>query len=108
MDIYSLGTVLLEIGEWRSLKSLIEKVVDVRKSVSTIDLAKVKPFLLDENPQGGLSMLKYRMGDVYAAVTKMMLSGVIPGSLVSEKDEYLAFRPDILDIAVREIGRCVV
>lgn len=32
MDIYSLSTVLLEIGEWRSLKSLAEKFVDVRKN----------------------------------------------------------------------------
>lgn len=108
MDIYSLGTILLEIGEWRSLKSLVEKFVDVRKPVSTIALAKVKTFLLDEDPSGGLSMLKYRMGNVYAAVTKMMLSGDVPQSFASDKDEYLAFRPDILDIAVRELGRIVV
>ena len=108
MDIYSLGTILLEIGEWRSLKSLVEKFADVRKSVSTIALAKVKTFLLDEDPSGGLSMLKYRMGNVYAAVTKMMLSGDVPQSFASDKDKYLAFRPDILDIAVRELGRIIV
>ena len=108
MDIYSLGTVLLEIGEWRSLKNLAEKFVDVRKSVPTTELAKVKTFLLEENPSGGSSMLRYRMGDVFAAVTRMMLSGDVPESFASEKDEYLAFRPDILDIAIRELGRCVI
>ena len=108
MDIYSLGTILLEIGEWRSLKNLAEKLVDVRKSVPTSELAKVKTFLLEEKPPGGLGMLRYRMGDVFAAVTRMMLSGEVPESFASEKDEYLAFRPDILDIAIRELGRCVI
>lgn len=108
MEIYSLGTILLEIGEWRSLKSLVEKFINVRKPVSMIALAKVKSFLLNEDPSGGLSMLKYRMGNIYAAVTKMMLSGDVPQSFASDKDEYLAFRPDILDIAVSELGQIVV
>ena len=107
-DIYSLGTILLEIGEWRSLKSLVEKTVDVRKSVSTIQLAKVRPFLLDESSRGGLAMLKYRMGNVYAAVTEMMLSGDVPDAFALEKRDYQMFSPDVLDIAVRELGRCIV
>jgi hypothetical protein len=73
-DIYALGTILLEIGEWRSLRSLVESVVDMSKSdVAPIQLAKIRPFLLDESPYGGLGSLRYRMGHVYATVTKMML-----------------------------------
>ena len=92
MDIYSLGTILLEIGEWRSLKTLVERFIDFRKLASTIELSKVRTFFLDENPSGGLSMLEYRMVNVCAAVTKTMLSGDAPESFASDKDEYLAFR----------------
>lgn len=78
-DIYALGTILLEIGEWRSLKSLIEKVVDVAKpDVALTQLAKIKPFLLDDGPKGGLATLKFRMRDIYTSVTKMMISGNVP------------------------------
>ncbi|KAL2042838.1 hypothetical protein N7G274_004598 [Stereocaulon virgatum] len=108
-DIYALGTVLLEIGEWRSLRSLVEKVVDVSKTnVPLAQLALVKPFLLDEGPKGGLGMLKYRMGDIYAQVTKMMLSGEIPAAPQAQEEADVVFRPDMLDIAIRELGRCVV
>lgn len=78
-DIYALGTILLEIGEWRSLKSLVEKVVDVGKpDVALIQLAKIRPFLLDDGPKGGLATLKFRMGDIYTSVTKMMIGGEVP------------------------------
>jgi hypothetical protein len=108
-DIYALGTILLEIGEWRSLRRLVEKIVDVsRPNVPLDQLALVKPFLLNEGPKGGLGMLKYRMGDVYAQVTKMMLSGVVPPAPQAQKEAGIVFRPNVLDIAVRELGRCVV
>ncbi len=78
-DIYALGTILLESGEWRSPKSLVEKVVDVAKpDVALTQLAKIKPFLLDDGPKGGLATLKFRMGDIYTSVTKMMISGNVP------------------------------
>ena len=108
-DIYALGTILLEIGEWRSLRSLVEKVVDVSKANVPLDqLAQVKPFLLNEGPKGGLGMLKYRMGDVYAQVTRMMLSGEVPAAPQAQNGAGIVFRPDMLDVAVRELGRCVV
>lgn len=77
------------------------------KTVPTTELAKVKTFLSEKNASGGSGMLRYRMGDVFAAVTRMMLSGDVPESCASERHEYLAFRPDILDVAIRELGRCV-
>ncbi|KAL8697648.1 MAG: hypothetical protein Q9201_007020 [Fulgogasparrea decipioides] len=108
-DVYALGTVLLEIGEWRSLKSLVEKIVDVGKAdVTLIQLAKVKPFLLDDGPKGGLRTLKFRMGDVYTLVTRMMLSGEIPEQAPVNKESSEIHTPSILDIAVRELGRCII
>ncbi|MCJ1224652.1 hypothetical protein MMC12_001297 [Toensbergia leucococca] len=108
-DVYALGIMLVEIGEWRSLRSLVEKVVDVSKAnVPTNRLEKVRPFLLDDGPKGGLGMLKYRMGDVYVAVAKMMLSGKIPQSWDYTRDSGLIFRPDLLDVAIRELGRCII
>ena len=120
-DIYALGTILLEIGEWRSLKSLVERIVNVGKSdVALSQLAKIKPFLLDEETKGGLATLSFRMGEVYALVTKMMLSGEIPqvfGETRSSGDTKSSgetrssgelFTPNLLDVAVRELSRCII
>ena len=108
-DIYALGIILLEIGEWHSLKTLVKKVVDLeRPDISLDQLAKVRPFLLDEGPKGGLWMLKYRMGDIYARVTKMMLSGEVPETTEVWKGDGVTFRPDLLDIAITELKRCMI
>ena len=108
-DIYALGTILLEIGEWHSLKTLVKKVVDLeRPDISLDQLAKVRPFLLDDGPKGGLWMLKYRMGDIYARVTKMMLSGEVPETTEIWKGDGVTFRPDLLDIAISELRRCMI
>ncbi|KAL9038945.1 MAG: hypothetical protein Q9214_005078 [Letrouitia sp. 1 TL-2023] len=108
-DIYSLGCILLEIGEWRSLRSLIENVVKVAKpNVSLMELAKVRPFLLDDGPKGGLGMLRYRMGDMFAATTKMMLTGNVPVQWQVADDETALHRPGVLDVAIRELGHCLI
>ena len=108
-DVYALGTILLEIGEWRSLRNLVDRIVDVGKGdVSLLQLAKIQPFLLDESTKGGLATLQFRMGNTYAAVTKMMLSGKIPQSPAMTKEEGQMFVPNILDVAVRELSRCVI
>ena len=108
-DIYALGTILLEIGEWHSLKTLVKNVVDLKRHDISLDqLAKVRPFLLDEGPKGGLWMLKYRMGDIYARVTKMMLSGEVPETPEVWKGDGVTFRPNLLDIATSELRRCVI
>lgn len=108
-DIYALGIILLEVGEWRSLKSLVDKVVDVSKlDVPITQLAQVKPLLLDESPRGGLGMLRYRMGDIYATVTKMMLSGEVPRSLETTLKTAEVLRSGLLDVAIRELEHCVI
>lgn len=109
MDIYALGTVLLENGEWRSLRSLVEEVVNVGKAdVPLIQLAKVKPFLLDDRPKGGLGTLHFRMGDVYSSVTRMMLSGELPGRESETEGSGDMFILNILDVAVLELSRCFI
>ncbi|KAI4212257.1 MAG: hypothetical protein LQ351_004970 [Letrouitia transgressa] len=108
-DVYSLGCILLEIGEWRSLRSLVENVVKTgQPSVSLLELAKVRPFLLDDGPKGGLGMLRYRMGDIFAATTKMMLSGSIPSQWQVAGDETALHSPGVLDVAIRELGHCLI
>lgn len=49
MDVYSLGTVLLEIAEWRALRYLVDSVVDVDADVVSLKrLSKVQPFYWEQ------------------------------------------------------------
>lgn len=108
-DIYALGTILLEIGEWRSLSRLVEKIVNVGKGdVALSQLAKIRPFLLEDGAKGGLATLGFRMGDIYALVTKMMLCGEIPQPFAAAQGSGQIVFPNILDVAVRELSRCTV
>ncbi|KAI4250635.1 MAG: hypothetical protein L6R42_008702 [Xanthoria sp. 1 TBL-2021] len=108
-DIYALGTILLEIGEWRSLSRLVEKIVDVGKGdVALSQLAKIRPFLLEDGAKGGLATLRFRMGDIYALVTKMMLCDEIPQPFAAAQGSGQMVFPNILDVAVRELSRCTV
>lgn len=108
-DIYPLGTVLPEVGEWRSLGSVVEKVVDAgMPDVSLADLAKIKPFLLDDGLKGGFGTLRFRMSDVYTSVTRMMLSGELPEQRLATKEAPETFNPNALDIAVRELYRYLI
>jgi len=48
---------------------LVEKVVDVGKLVVALtQLAKIKPFLLDDGPKGGLATLRFLMGSIYTSM----------------------------------------
>ena len=101
-DIYSLATVLVEIGEWRSLKSILGGLMDTRRyDVSLIELSKVKPWLQDQGAEG----LSFRMGEVYSEVIRMMLANEMPEHL---RDGEGIREAGILDTAVRELGRCTV
>ena len=48
------------------------------------------------------------MGNVSAAVTKTMLEGRVAEGFVVEKSNYPMVQPDILDIAVCELGRRII
>lgn len=101
-DIYALATVLVEIGEWRSLKSILGGLIDTRRyDVSLIELSKVKPWLQGKGVEG----LGFRMGEVYSGVVEMMLANEVPERRREGEGVRLA---GVLDTGVRELGRCVV
>lgn len=101
-DIYALATVLVEIGEWRSLKSILGGLMDTRRyDVSLIELSKVKPWLQSKGVEG----LGFRMGEVYSGVVEMMLANEVPERRREGEGVRLA---GVLDTGVRELGRCVV
>lgn len=91
-----------------------------KPDVALIQLAKIKPFLLDDGPKGGLATLKFRMGDIYTSVTKMMISGDVPRQafevLRRRREKHQSypnpsgeiFEPNLLDFAVRELSRCLI
>lgn len=108
-DIYALGLILLEIGEWRSLKSLLEGVVDLNKpDITVADLARIRPFVLDDGPKGGLGSLGFRMGEIYAKVTKAMLSGAFAARRTDVKATGDFYEPSLLEMASSELRRCVI
>ncbi|KAI1207869.1 prion-inhibition and propagation-domain-containing protein [Annulohypoxylon truncatum] len=106
MDVYSLGTVMLEIAEWRALRYLVDSVVNVgAENVPLTQLAKVRPFLLDGSGRTPTSKLRYRMGDIYAATCLMCLEGESKetGAAKGNVDSY---EPSLIDGAVRQLERC--
>ncbi|KAI0886548.1 prion-inhibition and propagation-domain-containing protein [Annulohypoxylon maeteangense] len=106
MDVYSLGTVMLEIAEWRALQYLVDGVVNVSaENVPLTQLAKVKPFLLDEGKKSGTSKLRYRTGNIYAAACMMCLKGEI-NEAEADKGNVALYEPSLVDIAVRRLESC--
>lgn len=66
MDLYSLAVVLIEIAEWRPLKHIIKKHVDVTKAgvdVPLDDILGVQSWLMAEKIETG--HVHFRMGEVY-------------------------------------------
>lgn len=107
MDVYSLGTVLLEIAEWRALRYLVESVVDVGADDVPLDkLAAVRQFLLDGKGKGGTSKLRSKMGDLYASACLMCLSGTLGEGehLVADKN----VDESVLDEVVKRLQSCHV
>ncbi|PYH94511.1 hypothetical protein BO71DRAFT_228390 [Aspergillus ellipticus CBS 707.79] len=94
MDLYSLGTVLIEIAEWRPLKHIIKKHVDVGKTgidVPLSALAGTQNWLLRELVDRG--QVDFRMGDVYGGgVSGFLRSGVAETDDYSSSVDLLAFQ----------------
>ncbi|KAI2465958.1 prion-inhibition and propagation-domain-containing protein [Annulohypoxylon bovei var. microspora] len=108
MDVYSLGTVMLEVAEWRALQYLVDSVVDVSvENVPLTQLARVRPFLLDESGKSGTARLRYRMGDIYAAACVMCLKGEAD-EVKADRGVVTSFEPSLVDIAVRRLESCNV
>lgn len=68
--------------------------------VALVQLVKIRPFLLGDRANGSLATLRFRNGDVYASVTKVMLSGEIPQAFVAAmKSEQISI-PNLSEVAV--------
>ncbi|KAI1413516.1 prion-inhibition and propagation-domain-containing protein [Hypoxylon sp. FL1857] len=105
MDVYSLGTMLLEIAEWRALRYLIDSVVDVTaENVPLSRLAEVKPFLIKGGGKAGTSKLRYRIGDIYTGACLMCLKGET--NIESMRDNIASFNPRLVDIVVWQLESC--
>jgi hypothetical protein len=78
MDVYSLGTVMRKIAEWRALRYIMDSVIDVGAENGPLSkLAKVQPFLLSGRGKGGTSNLRTKMGDIHTSVCLMCLGGKV-------------------------------
>jgi hypothetical protein len=67
-DIYSLGVILIELGLFKSARSIVRTYMGSKAKIYGEAIKKV---LLDE----GIADLKYYMGDVYANVARVCLDG---------------------------------
>ncbi|KAF7930904.1 hypothetical protein EAE99_004154 [Botrytis elliptica] len=82
MDMYSLGLLLLELAEWKALKHIVAKCVEVRKVDSNVgvrldNIAEI-PKWLDQHVVA-TGKLNFRMGDIYADVAHTCLKyGMTP------------------------------
>jgi len=106
MDIYSLGTLLLEIAEWRPLRYLVDSIVNVDAAdVSLSKLTMVRPFLLSGRGKGGTSRLRMKVGNIYAETCLMCLSGEFEEAADKELSP-LRGTPSWIDIVVRRLESC--
>ncbi|KAH6705196.1 prion-inhibition and propagation-domain-containing protein [Leptodontidium sp. MPI-SDFR-AT-0119] len=76
MDMYSLGLLLLELAEWKALKHIVAKCVEIRKIDSNVgvkldSIAEIPKWLDKQVVATG--QLKFRMGDIYADVVHTCL-----------------------------------
>ncbi|KAF2105054.1 hypothetical protein NA57DRAFT_71250 [Rhizodiscina lignyota] len=105
LDVYSLGTILVEIVEWRALRYLVDSVVDVgADNVPLNQLAGVRPSLLSGKGKGETSKLKVKTGDIHTEVRTMCLSG--KAGAENEDERNLALRITVLDIVERRLQQC--
>ncbi|MCJ1304433.1 hypothetical protein MMC08_007245 [Hypocenomyce scalaris] len=106
MDVYSLGTVMLEIAEWRALRYIVDSVVDVgAENVPLSKLAGVQEFLLSGRGKGGTSKLRTKMGNIFTSVCLMCLGGKVEEENLSQDGR---FEPQgsLLDVAVQRLKSC--
>ena len=104
MDLYALGAVFIEIAEWRALKTLVHKCVDVTKpnvDVPLNELAGLGNWLVKEKVESGV--VRFRMGEVFGrAVEGCLKDGAAQGVGGGNKASRL-----LQDMA-RDMERCVV
>ncbi|KAJ6256192.1 prion-inhibition and propagation-domain-containing protein [Drechslerella dactyloides] len=99
-DIYSLGVVLFEISEWKSMKKLRDE--NKRHGLELKDEADVRSFLLKHCGAG--KRLRGRMGDVYASVVLLCLNGDLGKAVDAQDDDSLI--KEFWSRVVRELDSC--
>jgi hypothetical protein len=101
MDMYSLGLVLIEISEWRPLKHIIKKFVDVTKygvDVPLHALSGIRNWLVENQVSNG--HVHFRMGEIYGKGLSMLLKDRTPfGQEQKEEEELLAFQQCVLKLS---------
>ena len=106
MDVYSLGTILLEIAEWRPLRYLVKSFVDVNaETVPLSKLAGVQEFLLSGRGKGGTSKVRARTGDIYADACLMCLKGTMDKADVRNEEGH-DLGPSLIDEVVQKLESC--
>jgi hypothetical protein len=100
MDLYSLGVVLIEISEWRPLKHIIKKHLDVTKpgvQVSLNEFAGIRNWLVQN--QISNAHVGFRMGEIFEKGVSLLLNGPV-GQEQGEDDAFGRF--------VLELSKCHV
>ena len=106
MDLYSLAVVLIEIAEWRPLKHIIKKYVDVTKpgvDVSLEDLSGIQSWLVKEQVLNG--HVDFRMEDVYGeGISSFLMQRIYHDPEQEEQEEedpgdLLAFHQFIVELS---------
>ena len=98
--MYSLGVVLIEISEWRPLKHIIKKHLDVTKpgvQVSLNEFAGIRNWLVQN--QISNAHVGFRMGEIFEKGVSLLLNGPV-GQEQGEDDAFGRF--------VLELSKCHV
>jgi hypothetical protein len=108
MDIYALGTILLEIAEWRPLRWIISSFLDLdAPNLDPKKLTLIQPFLIEGKGKGGTTRLRERAGDLYFSAVHMCLKGTVDEPIPNEKDASVS-EIGLMDAVVRRLELCVV
>ena len=99
-DIYALGIVLVEIAKWRPFVSILAQM-----GGDTKDAAILRKRLLDREGHDKFPQdLEFRVGEVYAGVIRLCLSGELEDTALSAKQAFCCFFEGV----IRPLERCFV
>lgn len=103
MVFHSLGVVMVEIPEWRALKTLVRKFVDVTSDgmdVPLSALARVGPWLVQEKVRSGA--VSFRMREVFRRAIERFFEDGVSGDIGTDSEEARG----LLRGVVGELKRC--
>jgi serine/threonine protein kinase len=115
MDLYSLGTILLEIAEWRPLSTLLREVVDLKQTgiVPLTQLARINQWLYRAASEGQNTVkVDFRMGKRYARAARLCLGvesvndAIVKG--VSKVGAQNRNTVSVLEAVLGELRGCII